>query len=150
MNETEDLRAEIARLRERIEMLEDAQNDLLTKAFPVNGIRTPSELEPRLLAAILTHLPRLTDEHPSGLTTTAILDALYPGPRADEPPDGWEELRRALESATETKAGARPDARRLGTYLAGQRDKTIGLGDGRKARLVILSTKANAKRWGVR
>jgi putative DNA primase/helicase len=103
-----------------------------------------------VLASILGHLPRLVDGNASGLTTAAILDALYPAPRPDEPPDGWEELRRALESASETKPGTRPDARRLGTYLAGQRDKTISMGDGRRARLVILSTKANAKRWGVR
>lgn len=103
-----------------------------------------------VLASILAHLPRLVDGHASGLTTAAILDALYPAPRPDEPPDGWEELRRALESASESKPGTRPDARRLGTYLAGQRDKTISLGEGRRARLVIVSTKANAKRWGVR
>jgi hypothetical protein len=103
------------------------------------------------LATILTTLTRLTREHPGGLSTNAILDALYPGPRPDEPPDGWEELRRALESATGARPGMRPDASRLGTYFRGVRDRTISLDDGgRKASLVIVGTHARANRWGVR
>ncbi len=97
------------------------------------------------LVAILDRLPRLLEGHEAGLTANAILDALYPGPGPHEAPDGWGDLRAALESATGARTGIRPDTARLGTYFRGHRDRNV---DGKT--LVVLGTHARANRWGVR
>lgn len=96
------------------------------------------------LATVLALLPALLKEQPKGLTANGILDALYPGPKPHDPPDGYGELRSALESATGARPGTRPESAKLGTYFRGHRDRKI---DGK--RLVVLGTSARANRWGV-
>lgn len=100
------------------------------------------------LHTIVHGLPRLLDGSgatETGLSAGALLDALYPAPRVDEPPDGWESMRGALESACHSKPGTRPDTARLGTYFRGHRDRKI---DGKA--LVVLGTSQRANRWGVK
>lgn len=97
------------------------------------------------LHTIVHGLPRILGEHENGLTAGAILDALYPAPRADEPPDGWEGLRTALESATGTRTGTKPEPSKLGTYFRGHRDRKV---DGKA--LVVLGQQARANRWGIK
>lgn len=97
------------------------------------------------LATVLGHLRSFMNGDSNGLTANAILDALYPADRKrDAEPDGWDELRRSIESATSTRPGNRPDTAAFGRYLRGHRDRIV---DGR--RLVVLGTHARANRWGV-
>ena len=93
-------------------------------------------------ADILAGLARLTKDAP--LTARAILDALYPAPRHDEPPDGYEGLRDAIEAACRCKSGQKPTSGSLGCYLRGVRERKLG------GRALRASRRDNSTEWGVR
>lgn len=92
------------------------------------------------LSVLLRRLPDLAGG--DGVSTKGLLDALYPAPRRDEPPDGFEDVREALEEVAPLRAGA-PDSKRIGMVLARHLGRWV---DGR--RLVAGSSKG-ARRWRV-
>ena len=66
------------------------------------------------VACIIRELPRLSIEP---LTAKAIIQAVYPAPRHDEEPDGWDDFRTALEAIAPTRNGAAPTPKALGDAL---------------------------------
>jgi hypothetical protein len=101
--------------------------------------------EKQALAVILQHWTRL-DRDGKGLTAKTAIGALYPTERlrGQAAPDGFDELREALESLVPTKPGAAPDASRLGSRLVRLRERVV---DGSK--LVAESAGSGIKRWRV-
>ena len=98
------------------------------------------------VGVVLQHIPRLMrdtqDVQAEAISTKAMLDAIYPAPRRDEPPDGYDELREALESLAPPRGGL-VDSTRLGKALA----KYIGRWvSGRKLVSVI---GAGVRKWRV-
>ena len=80
------------------------------------------------LAAILVHLARL-DVDGRGMTARAIVDALYPSGRTPDgrtqAPDGYSELRDAIEAITRCRAGLTPTARQIGDAFTRLRGRWI-------------------------
>jgi hypothetical protein len=60
------------------------------------------------------------------ITVSKALSKLYPAPRGDEPPDGFDELREALEHLTAAKPGHAPSSRRLGEAIRKAKAKNVG------------------------
>lgn len=80
---------------------------------PAAGPSTGSE-ERATVRVLLEGLARLdTQSGGSGLTVRAVLDALYPTSRDHGPPDGFGDLREAIEALTNTPPGKRPSGQRL-------------------------------------
>lgn len=48
------------------------------------------------------------------VSTKGIIDRCYPAPRHDEPPDGWEEMREAIETMAPPKGNFAPSVKLLG------------------------------------
>lgn len=70
------------------------------------------------------------------LTTKAILSAVYPAPHRDEPPDGHDDLREAIETMVPMR-GPIPDPKQLGIRLRRHLGKWYGRGrlvNGKKSR----------------
>jgi len=66
-------------------------------------------------AAIIDGLSRLA---PAGMSLRAIVNALYPtDSRHEVPPDGYDQLREALETITHTRPGQTPSVHALGNAL---------------------------------
>lgn len=84
------------------------------------------------------------DVSPTGLTVSAALAALYPAPRSDEPPDGRNDLREAIEHLTAARPGAAPASRRVGEALRKLKSRPIS---GQK--LVSEQVKGGIARWRV-
>lgn len=89
--------------------------------------------EKRALTVLIDGLNRLCPSDPGlpvrPLSAKAIISALYPerdlrdGPPA---PDGYDDLRDAIEQETRTPTGRTPEARRLGKWLQRVRGRVIG------------------------
>ena len=62
---------------------------------------------------------------PTGATVAEMLKLLYPAPRPDEPPDGWDELREALEVWAPGRPGAPPDPRALGRRFRSSKGRIL-------------------------
>ncbi|MBK6463139.1 MAG: hypothetical protein IPF92_19350 [Myxococcales bacterium] len=79
---------------------------------------TSIEPEKAALLAVLEHWPTLTGGVPT--TTKRALAALYPAKSPGErlPPDGFDDLRDALESVTNAKPGFAPSPKSVGYFLA--------------------------------
>ena len=95
------------------------------------------------LEAILDGWSRL-DFDGNGLTVKVALDVLYPRSRDGGPPDGYTDLREALEMLVSAKSGGGLDARRVGNALRRLKGRVIG---GRK--LVTDVTRTGVMRWRV-
>lgn len=94
------------------------------------GSGDAADVDPDMMAlsTLLESLPRLaTDGRP--IRARDIVDALWPGghlPRADEPPDGFDDLRDALEQLTRCPAGRAPGSRHVGEMLRRHRGRWLG------------------------
>ncbi len=98
-------------------------------------------------SAVVAHWDRLCFVNdPRGLTVSGALVALYP-PRshhadAEQPPDGFDDLREALEHLTSARPGFAPPSRRVGEVLRRLKSKPVG---GRK--LVATVAHGGVARW---
>jgi putative DNA primase/helicase len=104
------------------------------------------EPEKAALAVILAGLERL-DAAGAGLTTKAIVDFLYTRDRlrGEAAPDGYDDLREAIESLVPVRAGQPPQAKPLG-------EKMAYLGKGRVVggrKLVRYRASGNVSKWKV-
>ncbi|MGK4001118.1 hypothetical protein WMF31_00735 [Sorangium sp. So ce1036] len=102
--------------------------------------------EKQALAVILHHLPRL-DSTGAGITAKTAIAALYSTERLrgqHVPPDGFDDLREAIEVLVPTRPGTAPDPTRLGNKLAKLRARVVG---GRK--LVAVAGGKGVKRWRI-
>lgn len=77
------------------------------------------------LLTVFRDLPRLTR---APISAREMLSNLYPAPRQGEPPDGWDELREAVEVMCATKLGQTPTAKVLGERLRRAKGRVL---DGR-------------------
>jgi hypothetical protein len=60
------------------------------------------------------------------LSVSRLLSLIYPPPRGDEPPDGYEELREAVEFLTSAKPGFAPSSKSLGYAIRRLKGRNIG------------------------
>jgi len=90
---------------------------------------------------LVRDLQRLSTEP---MTTKAILDALYPAPRGDEPPDGWDSMREAIEALSPSKGGFPPNAISLGRALKARTGQVT-----RGHRLRACRDRDGVMRWRV-
>ena len=93
------------------------------------------------LVTLIRELPRLSA---SPLSTKALLDAVYPAPGPNDPPDGFDELREALETLCPGQGRFPPDAKKLGYALKSRVGQVSG---GRK--LVATMSRTSARLWSV-
>jgi hypothetical protein len=84
------------------------------------------------------------DIDPRGLTISKAIAALYPPPKRDEPPDGRDDLREALDGLTGAKPGFAPASRRVSDVLRSLRSRPIG-----GKRLAIDGETGGVARWRV-
>lgn len=97
--------------------------------------------------AMIAGWGRLCAAEPLGLTIKQALHELYPSgrePGADAPPDGYDELRAAIEDATGTKGGYAPSPKVLGDRLRKLRARVI-----HGKRLVGEAGHGSVIRWRV-
>jgi hypothetical protein len=68
------------------------------------------------------------DPTSEGLTVRRLIDVLYTKERlrGEEAPDGFEDLRSAVQELVSTRPGQQPDARKLGEYLRHVRGRNVG------------------------
>lgn len=100
----------------------------------------------RALAVLLADLPRL-DFDRRGLTAKSIILALWPGnkpPKSETPPDGFEDLREAIEQIAPGNHGEAASTSTLSYRLRGFKGKVMG---GR--RLATDPAHAGVLRWRV-
>lgn len=115
------------------------------------------DVDPELAAlrTFLHELPRLAsdDQLPGvtgpapGLTARAIVSALYPPDRLrghDVAPDGWDDLREAIEAVVPTRAGQAPRPVSLGARLRRWKGRVVG---GRK--LGAKQSRTGVQEWQV-
>lgn len=67
--------------------------------------------------ALVLGWAKLCAELPLGITAAKALVALYPAPKRDEPPDGRDELREAIDTLTGAKPGFTPATAKLAYVL---------------------------------
>ncbi|MEJ7731056.1 MAG: hypothetical protein WKG00_17805 [Polyangiaceae bacterium] len=93
------------------------------------------------LLAILSGWSRLA---PDGITAKGAIDALYPLARlrGDAPPDGFEDLREAIETLVPTMPGKAPSPHKVGNVLRRFRRRVVG---GRQ--LDTGKARAGVVRW---
>jgi hypothetical protein len=96
--------------------------------------------EQAALVVVLRELPRLLADPQS---VKGILDTVYPAPRHDEPPDGWDELREALEVMAPPHGGQIPAAKVLGRRLGKYVGRVL---NGRRLRVDI---SRGVRKWSV-
>lgn len=89
------------------------------------------------LSVLLRRLPDLGSV--DGLSSRQLVSAVYPAPGRNDPPDGWADVREAIEDLAPPRMGI-PDSKRLGQVLARFLGRWI---DGR--RLVSGSSKGTRK-----
>ncbi|MBX3222388.1 MAG: hypothetical protein KF795_17850 [Labilithrix sp.] len=83
------------------------------------------EPEKAALATLLEELPRLAGD--GGISVRNIVQALYPSAKLPAgPPDGFENLREAVELLTNAPHGKTPSPARLGYVLRNARRRNIG------------------------
>jgi putative DNA primase/helicase len=103
--------------------------------------------ERRALAVVLRHWGRL-DPDGHGLTLKTAMAALYPPERlrGDQlPPDGFEEMREAIEQITPAKPRQAPDAVAFGNVLRRYKRSVVG-----GLRFETVSGRAGVVRWLVK
>lgn len=103
--------------------------------------------ERRALAVVLRHWTRL-DPEGKGLTLKTAIGALYPPERLrgeQLPPDGFDEMREAIEQLVPTKPRQPPDANALGFVLRRYKRSVIG-----GLRCETVPGRAGVVRWLVR
>lgn len=111
----------------------------------IEGREEPEKLA---LAVILRDLPRL-DAQKTGLTAKTMLQVLYPIERVrgqHVAPDGYDDLREAIELLVRTRPGSMPDASRLGFELGKLRGRVVGQ---HKLEVTPTKTRSGANRWQV-
>lgn len=79
---------------------------------------------------------------PAGKTTQQLIRGVYPAPGDGEPPDGWDDLREAIETLVPTRSGQTPDMRTLQYRLRRMNGRIL---DGWK--LVSEGSHGGRKRW---
>jgi hypothetical protein len=106
------------------------------------------------LRVLLRDLPRL--DRGRGVAIRDIMAHLYPPERirdAQVPPDGFDDLRQALEDlAPPKRLGAPPDSRELGHAFKAQRDRIVGgrrLQNPRNVHWRPIETRDGSVRWQV-
>lgn len=101
------------------------------------------DVEKGALRTILAHWGRLDEQ---GCTAKTAVEALYPQERlrGNAGPDGFEDLREAIESVVSTVPGRAPSPSRLGRWLRGRKGRIVG---GR--RLATQSARGGVVRWVV-
>lgn len=91
---------------------------------------TVSSDEDERTAALRTLLAKWQKFAPEGMTARAVITALYPADRMsgrDVTPDGWDDLREAIETlAPPPKANARPNTNTLGYALRKAKGRVLG------------------------
>jgi hypothetical protein len=82
--------------------------------------------------------------HLGSLSTTAsiALTTLYPPPKKDEPPDGFDDLREAIQALTGAKAGFPPSPSQLSGALRSLKGRPLG-----GARIAIDGATKGKTRW---
>lgn len=80
----------------------------------------------------------------SGMTSTEALALIYPAPKHDEEPDGYNDLREAIENLTNAKPGFAPSSKRLGANLRKLKNRAMS---GRKLNPVMA--REGVVRWRV-
>ena len=95
------------------------------------------------LTTLLAGWARL-DADGKGLTAKAAVDALYPQRRGDGPPDGFDDMREAVETLCPQPPGKEPSAQKLTYVLRSARRRVIG---GRM--FDAVEGHAGVKRWVV-
>lgn len=95
------------------------------------------------MGVILQHIPRILTNGALGITTKGLLDACYPAPRRDEPPDGYDDLREAIEVFSSSRSGATPDSKRLGQGMSRYVGRWI------QGRRITVSVVKGNRKWQV-
>lgn len=109
------------------------------------GNETAEDPDTGALLAILDSLPRL-DPSGRGLMARDLVRLLYPdgkAPKAGTEPDGYDDLRAALEHLSPPRSGA-PDPNRIGARLRHARGRWIN-----GFRLMAATAKGGVLRWRV-
>lgn len=124
-------------------------SDLIPGAILFAGGDDPMATRPSLsaqlsdgaaaLAIVLRELPRLSDD---GLTVRELVHRLYANRDHDAGPDGWDDLRDALEVWAPTRPGSQPDPTKLGRALRAHSGRVL---HGRK--LVAAGANRGVSRW---
>jgi hypothetical protein len=99
--------------------------------------------EKAALVTILTHWPKLAGAN--GISVKTALDALYPARHDAGPPDGYDDLREALEALTSPPPGKPPSAARVAGQLRRFKRRVVG---GRM--LDLVKDRTGIARWSVR
>jgi hypothetical protein len=84
------------------------------------------------------------DQEAAGLTAKAVVDALYPSRREEGPPDGYADLREAIETLCPTVPGKPPNSQKLTYVLRAARRRVI-----RGRMFDAVDGHAGVKRWRV-
>lgn len=96
------------------------------------------------LAVFLAELPRVQFAiGAAALTTKRILDTCYPAPKHGEPPDGWDDLREAIEAACPSRSGP-PSSKALGHRLRKWQGRVLG-----GKRIASIRDRTNMLAWAV-
>lgn len=82
--------------------------------------------ETMALSTLLALLPRVTNG--AGIKARDVVATLYPSDRGQAPPDGFDDLRDAIELLTRTRSGMTPNARAVGDMFRKHRARWV---DGR-------------------
>lgn len=133
----------------------EAWRDLIANAIVWAGGQDVMACRPTLAgeddpetAALRTIVDRWPSIAPNGTTIGSILGSLYPPERMRSgapPPDGYDDLREALEAlAPPTRTGMPPDAQRLGLAFRRLRDRVIS---GRLFKRAPQPDRSNTARW---
>lgn len=79
------------------------------------------------LGVVLRELARF-DPSSEGVTTKGLVSSLYPADylKGQTTPDGWMDLREAIETLVPAKAGQAPDVRKVGDALRHAKGRVIG------------------------
>jgi hypothetical protein len=114
----------------------EAWSDLVPAAIVHAGGADPMGARPAMteqeepekvaLLGLLDHLPRFCNGS-GGVTARDLQQALYPagGRRRDEPPDGWDNLREAIEGLCWVKSGQTPTSKAIGNGFKRYRRRVV-------------------------
>jgi hypothetical protein len=127
----------------------EAWSDLIPGAIRFAGGDDPMATRPSLsavltdstaaLAILLRELPRLA---PDGITVRELIHRLYSHRDSESGPDGWDDVRDALEVWAPTRAGGHPDPRKLGKELRAHTGRIL-----RGRKLHGASAQGGVVRW---
>lgn len=109
------------------------------------AVTDSEEPEKAALLSVIEGVARLEGASGAGLTARTMVDVLYTRRTKDEPPDGYDGLRDAIESLTRAKTGLTPSPVALGQALRRFRRRVVG---GRSLDTII--TPGASVKWTVR